>query len=45
MAKVASISDDDIFRMRLERSAADLWPMLEGLYGSTRAMMASKRLC
>ena len=33
MAKPASIADDDIFTMRLERSAADLWPMLEAIYG------------
>ena len=33
MAKTASISDDDLFKMRLDRSAGDLWPMLEALYG------------
>ncbi|MEY4984709.1 MAG: hypothetical protein RIR62_2975 [Pseudomonadota bacterium] len=26
-------ADDDIFDMRMARSAPDLWPMLEGLYG------------
>jgi amylosucrase len=33
MAKAASLSDDDIFTLRLDRSAPDLWPMLEALYG------------
>ena len=33
MAKVAPIVDDEIFGLRLERSAGDLWPMLEALYG------------
>ena len=33
MAKAASMSEDEIFGMRLERSAPDLWPMLEVLYG------------
>ena len=37
MAKAASITDDDLFRMRLDRSAADLWPMLEALYGQHAA--------
>ena len=32
MAKAPS-ADDDIFALRLERSAPDLWPMLEHLYG------------
>ena len=33
MAKAASMAEDEIFGMRLERSAPDLWPMLEVLYG------------
>ena len=33
MAKTASIADDDMFALRLDRSAADLWPMLEAIYG------------
>lgn len=33
MAKTASIADDEIFALRLERSAPDLWPMLEAIYG------------
>lgn len=32
MARTPS-SDDDIFALRLDRSAPDLWPMLEALYG------------
>lgn len=33
MARKASIKDDEIFTLRLNRSAPDLWPMLETLYG------------
>lgn len=33
MAKAASVTDDDIFALRLARSAPDLWPMLEAVYG------------
>ena len=33
MAKTASIADDEVFALRLDRSAPDLWPMLEGIYG------------
>ena len=33
MARTPS-SDDDIFDLRLTRSAPDLWPMLEALYGA-----------
>ncbi len=33
MAKAASSAVDEIFGLRLERSNADLWPMLEALYG------------
>ena len=29
----AASADDDIFTLRLDRSAPDLWPMLEALYG------------
>ena len=32
MAKTPSTADDDIFALRLERSAPDLWPMLDALY-------------
>ena len=32
MAK-ASSADDEIFALRLDRSAPDIWPMLETLYG------------
>jgi amylosucrase len=32
MARTPS-SDDDIFALRLDRSAPDLWPMLDALYG------------
>ena len=32
MAKAASITDDDMFALRLARSAPDLWPMLEAVY-------------
>lgn len=33
MAKSPSVTDDDIFALRLARSAPDLWPMLDALYG------------
>lgn len=33
MAKAASVTDDEVFALRLARSAPDLWPMLEALYG------------
>jgi amylosucrase len=33
MAKSPSTLEDDLFALRLSRSARDLWPMLEGLYG------------
>ena len=33
MARKASSKDDEIFTLRLNRSAPDLWPMLETLYG------------
>jgi len=33
MAKAPSGAVDDLFEMRLARSASDLWPMLEALYG------------
>jgi amylosucrase len=33
MAKTPSSADDEIFDLRLARSAPDLWPMLEALYG------------
>lgn len=32
MTKTASITDDDVFALRLARSAEDLWPMLEAVY-------------
>ncbi len=34
MAKTPSATDDDIFALRLNRSAPDLWPMLDALYGT-----------
>jgi amylosucrase len=34
MARSASLGDDLIFDLRLQRSSADLWPMLEALYGA-----------
>ncbi|MCF8484374.1 MAG: alpha-amylase family protein [Rhodobacteraceae bacterium] len=34
MAKAAASADDEIFALRLDRSANDLWPMLDKLYGS-----------
>ncbi len=34
MAKTPSTTDDDIFALRLARSAPDLWPMLDALYGT-----------
>ena len=40
MAKAASIAEDEIFALRLERSAPDLWPMLEALYGQHPAYEA-----
>ncbi|MGL4237686.1 amylosucrase [Tabrizicola sp.] len=33
MAKAPSTADDDLFDLRLARSAPDLWPMLEAIYG------------
>jgi amylosucrase len=33
MAKALPSAEDDLFDLRLERSAPDLWPMLQGLYG------------
>jgi amylosucrase len=33
MARAASITDDEVFSLRLDRSEDDLWPMLEALYG------------
>ncbi len=34
MTRTQSVSDDDVFALRLQRSAADLWPMLDALYGA-----------
>jgi amylosucrase len=34
MAKRPLSAEDEIFALRLDRSAPDLWPMLEALYGS-----------
>ena len=34
MAKSANSADDQIFALRLARSAPDLWPMLDALYGA-----------
>ena len=33
MTKAPASADDEIFALRLDRSAPDLWPMLEALYG------------
>ena len=33
MARKAKTQQDEIFTLRLQRSAPDLWPMLEALYG------------
>jgi amylosucrase len=33
MAKAVTKADDAIFQLRLARSAPDLWPMLDALYG------------
>ncbi|MEF3048044.1 alpha-amylase family glycosyl hydrolase [Pseudotabrizicola sp. L79] len=33
MAKAANSFEDEIFALRMERSAPDLWPMLDALYG------------
>lgn len=34
MARTPSVADDDLFDLRLARSAPDLFPMLEALYGA-----------
>ncbi len=34
MAKTPASADEAIFALRLQRSAPDLWPMLDALYGS-----------
>ena len=34
MARTPSVADDEIFNLRLARSAPDLFPMLEALYGA-----------
>ena len=34
MAPTAARHDDEIFGLRMDRSAADLWPMLDELYGN-----------
>lgn len=33
MARTPSVADDEVFALRLDRSAPDLWPMLDALYG------------
>lgn len=33
MPRTPSVADDEIFALRLDRSAPDLWPMLDALYG------------
>ena len=33
MAKSTTVAEDEIFTLRLARSAPDLWPMLEAIYG------------
>ncbi len=42
MAKTPPRADDQIFDLRLARSAPDLWPMLEGLYGAHPGYSAFK---
>jgi amylosucrase len=37
MARMPSTADDEIFALRLNRSAPDLWPMLDALYGNDPA--------
>ena len=34
MSRSASLTDDDVFDLRLARSSDDLWPMLEAIYGA-----------
>lgn len=34
MARAAPAAEDDVFALRLDRSAPDLWPMLDALYGA-----------
>jgi len=34
MTKAVSITDDEVFALRLDRSAPDLWPMLDAVYGA-----------
>ena len=34
MARMTTVAEDDLFALRLDRSAPDLWPMLDALYGS-----------
>ncbi len=33
MARMTTVAEDDLFTLRLDRSAPDLWPMLDALYG------------
>ena len=33
MSRKKPTPDEDLFALRLQRSAPDLWPMLEALYG------------
>ena len=42
MAKTPPRADDQIFELRLARSAPDLWPMLEALYGAQPGYAALK---
>jgi amylosucrase len=42
MAKSAPTPEDPIFALRLDRSAPDLWPMLERLYGQHQGYGAFK---
>ena len=34
MAKASAKPDEAIFQLRMARSAPDLWPMLDALYGT-----------
>ena len=43
MAKAPATADDDLFALRLDRSAPDLWPMLDALYGARPEYEAFKK--
>ena len=43
MAKAPTKPDDQILQLRMARSAPDLWPMLEALYGAHRRYAAFRK--